>query len=54
MNNFVKLSEVKEKNLMQEEMRRVNGGEVDQVVDPPPPTSGESTPQEEAITQDYG
>ncbi len=54
MNNFFKLSEAKEKKLMQEEMRRVNGGECDQSVDPPLPTSGESTPDEEAITQDYG
>ena len=35
MNNFIKLSEVKEKKLRQEEMMRINGGDF-AVAEPPP------------------
>ena len=60
MNKFVKLSEIKEKELMQKEMRKVNGGEFTQVVQPSPPPpddkadTGERTNNGGAITQDYG
>jgi hypothetical protein len=35
MNNFIKLSEVKEKKLRREEMMRINGGDF-AAVEPPP------------------
>lgn len=36
MSNFIKLSEVKEKKLRQEEMRRVKGGDFNPTLYPPP------------------
>jgi hypothetical protein len=34
MNNFIKLSKVKEQKLLQEEMKRINGGQTSETTDP--------------------